>query len=89
MILFFEEHGLRKKIKWLIEAVNEVKEEINEYREEYNMGSTAIGSDQMFPVVNYVCEKTHKNILAGVSFINAFLGPELSHRDKMITEIGS
>lgn len=52
------------------------------------MGSTVIGSDQMFPVVNYICEKTNKNILAAVSYINAFFGTDIFLRDKMLSEIG-
>lgn len=64
----------------LVKAVNEAKEEIKEYREEFKLGSTAVGSDQIFPVVNFVCERSGYNILAAVSYINAFLGHDLERR---------
>lgn len=80
MILFYKEHRLKNKIEILIQAVKEAREEIKEYREEFQLGSAAVGSDQLCPVVNFVCERTGYNVLAAVSYINAFLGQDLERR---------
>ena len=44
-----------KKIHYMMEVVTQVKEEIREYREEFNLGRVEVGFDQLFPLVCYVC----------------------------------
>jgi hypothetical protein len=38
------------------------------------MGKTTIGSDQVMPVINFVCERARKNIFASTQYIRALLG---------------
>ena len=38
------------------------------------MGNTTLGSDQVMPVINFVCERTGKNIFASIQYIRALLG---------------
>ena len=58
----------------MVEVVEKAKEEIVEYRKFYGLSSTVLGSDQVMPVMNYVCEKTGKNIYASVQYLRALLG---------------
>jgi hypothetical protein len=55
MLNFYQEYRLVKKVKLLVEAVEKAKEDIIEYRKFFGMGNTTIGSDQVMPVINFVC----------------------------------
>lgn len=74
MLEFYEEYRIDRKVQKLVLAVEKAKEEILEYRSFFGMGGTAIGSDQVMPVLNFICEKTGKNIFASVQYIRALLG---------------
>ena len=53
--------------------MHQIKDEIGEYR----IGMTnavMIGFDQLFPLVCYVCEQSHENILASTQYMGVFLG---------------
>ena len=71
---------MNKKIKYLIDVVHQVKEEIREYRDEFNLGRAEVGFDQLFPLVCFVCEQTYMNILASTSYLNTFLGQTIKER---------
>lgn len=38
------------------------------------MGNTVIGSDQIMPIMNFVCEKSGKNIFGSIQYIRALMG---------------
>ncbi len=82
--LFYEEYEIKEKIKWLIRCLEQAKKEISEYREEFKLKDMVMGADQMLPVINYICEKTGKNILASTSYIDAFLGHNARRKELLL-----
>jgi hypothetical protein len=74
MLDFYAEYRITRKVKKLVEAVEKAKQEIIEYRNFFGMGSTVLGSDQVMPIINFICEKTGKNIFASIQYIRALLG---------------
>lgn len=57
------------------------------------MGSAVIGSDQIMPIVNFVCESTGKNIFASIQYIrvmlNGGMNVNLLEQQKLIKLIDS
>ena len=80
---------MNKKIKYLIEVVHQIKEEIREYRDEFNLGRAEVGFDQLFPLVCFVCEQTYLNILGSIYYVNAFMGETAKEREKLLNVVSS
>lgn len=72
-----------------MEVVHQIKEEIREYRDEFNLGRAEVGFDQLFPLVCFVCEQTYLNILASINYVNAFMGQNAKEKEKLLNVVSS
>ena len=45
------------------------------------MGNAVVGGDQVIPILNFICEKTEKNIYATTRLIKCWLGDKRVYSD--------
>ena len=53
------------------------------------MGVVAVGFDQLFPIVCFVCEESQQNILASINYINAFLGDNVETKEQLLKKVSA
>lgn len=51
------------------------------------MGNAVFGSDQIMPILNFICEKTEKNIYANTRLIKCWLGDKRLYSDAEARDI--
>lgn len=71
----------------LVDAVAEVRREIDDYRRENGIKVSYFGGDEIMMVVNYACDKTSKSILASAAYLDVFLGHRPEVKQQLLGQI--